>query len=177
MKRFTLLLVGLSALLGSLNAHATDPVTADVWSGVTAGAAMGYCLANHPYRSNSSAPFTLDGFEKVAPPGIVGVIRRNYVENRTTLSKDEGQGQSCAAACKQFGLSYGPKLVGKPLRQELQNGVTIESGIGDMAALALPDHDFYMNKLTVSGMASRGNTWHTADVSQADFCCCHVVYQ
>lgn len=55
------------------------PVFVDSWSGVTAGAAAGYCLAKHPYQSNTRDTYTADGYEKVGVPGVVGAARRNFV--------------------------------------------------------------------------------------------------
>ncbi|UJP05535.1 MAG: hypothetical protein LZF61_00710 [Nitrosomonas sp.] len=152
-----------------------DPVFSESWSGVTAGAAAGYCLAKHPYQSNTNNSYTDDGYEKAGSPGIVGVVRRNYVHGRASTENDAGASQSCEQACREMGKRYEPTLQGKPLHQKLSNGSLIVSGIGDMASDALPDYDFYTGKNNIAGMISRANTYHTQDVAQADFCCCHVI--
>lgn len=153
------------------------PIYADAWSGVAAGAATGYCLAKHPYQSNTPDLYTADGYEKVGSPGIVGAIRRNYIYERpphTGLAPDPGNSQNCEQACRQLGKSYGPSLQGRVLRQQTSNGTLITSGIGDMASLAKTDHDFYTGKTTVAGILSRASTFHESDVAQADYCCCQV---
>ena len=183
-----------------------DPVFSDAWSGVTAGAAAGYCLAKHPYQgdlpgsytavdqNNTTGRYTADGYERAGVPGIVGAVRRNYVSNRTMAAGDEGVNQTCALACRQVGKSYEfdggglpTGLQGRALRQQVSGevgsttttitNITITSGIGDMASMALPDHDFYTNKKTVAGMVSRANTYHEGDVAQSDYCCCDVTYK
>jgi len=113
--------------------------------------------------------------EKVGSPGIVGTVRRNFVRKRTTTTTDTGLHQTCDMACREMGKDYEPKYQGRALHQDLGNGRIITSGIGDMAADAFPDYDFYVGRLTVSGMVSRGNTYHEDDVAQADYCCCHVI--
>jgi hypothetical protein len=152
------------------------------WSDITTGAAAGYCLAKHPYRYGGgtfvygSDTYTKEGYEVVASPGIVGGVRRNFVYNRSTLDKDEGnENSTCAQACGQFGQLYGPSYKGVPLKQIVSGAkVPINSGIGDMAALVMPDQDFYLGTTVVAGIWSRGNTWHESDVAQADFCCCQA---
>jgi hypothetical protein len=161
----------------SAPASSATPVYADSWSGVTAAAATGYCLAKHPYQSNAPGPFTPDGCEKVGSPGIVGAIRRNYVHKRTTTKVDEGVRQTCQQACFELGKNYGQPSAGRALRQQLSDDHVITSGIGDMASLAKIDHDFHTGKKTVAGILSRANTYHESDVAQADFCCCHVTSQ
>jgi hypothetical protein len=151
---------------------------------MTTAAAVGYCLANHPYQTIhpglNAGPdyprgFTPDGFEIVPVPGVVGAVRRNFVYHRSTLLSDEGVSNSCAQACGEFGKAYSP-TGGAPLHQSVGTGGTtiIESGLGDIAALAMVDHDFYLGKEVVAGIWSRGNTWQESDVAQADFCCCTV---
>lgn len=150
------------------------PVFVDSWSGVTAGAAAGYCLAKHPYQSNSRTPYTSEGYEKVGVPGVVGAVRRNFMKRRATTTTDQGERQTCDMACREFGKDYEPTYQGRALHQDLGDGKLITSGIGDMAASAYPDHDFYLGRPTVAGMGSRANTYHESDVAQADYCCCHV---
>ena len=145
------------------------------WDDMTTAAAMGYCLASHPYRTVHTGPYTPDGFEIVSPPGVVGAVRRNFVYGRSTEKKDEGRDNSCRQACYEFGTQYGPSLVGVPLTQQVRGGGVINSGIGDMASLALSDFDFYLNHDVTAGIWSRGNTFHESDVAQADFCCCQAV--
>jgi hypothetical protein len=50
------------------------------------------------------------------------------------------------------------------------------SGIGDIAATALKDWDFYhpSDPPVVAGFTGRPQNYQTADVAQADFCCCHL---
>jgi hypothetical protein len=150
------------------------PVFVDAWSGVTAGAAAGYCLAKHPYQSNTADLYTADGYEKVGVPGVVGAVRRNFVRKRSNTQTDTGGKQSCDMACREFGRDYEPTLQGRALHQNIGDNRLITSGIGDMASLAYPDHDFYLNRPTVAGMASRANTYHENDVAAADYCCCHA---
>jgi hypothetical protein len=73
-----------------------------------------------------------------------------------------------------MGKPYEPTYQGRALRQQMSDGTLITSGIGDMASMALPDHDFYTGRKTVAGMVSRANTYHESDVAQADYCCCCV---
>jgi hypothetical protein len=149
------------------------PVYVESWSGVTAGAATGYCLAKHPYLGGAAGSFTDDGYEIAAVPGVVGAIRRNYVYKRTPGVADEGAAQTCEMACRQFGTGYEPQYQGRALR--LRRGeTTIADGIGDMASMAVTDQDFYLNRENVAGIRSMSTNWHEADVAQADFCCCHV---
>jgi len=167
----------------STNIFALDPNPAKLgWAaGPTAAAATGYCLAKHPYQSIdkvSGVEFTQDGYEFVSTPGIVGATRRNFVYDRSTTSADEGVKNSCKEACFEFGKIYsGSKpeiLIGTPLRQKISDDTYINSGIGDMASSAVKDWDYYLSQNVVSGIWSRGNTWHESDVAQSDYCCCQV---
>lgn len=153
------------------------PPSALGWSDLTTAAAMGYCLANHPYQTIHRGMFTPSGYEIVTFPGIVGAVRRNFVHDRSTLAIDESGGGSfsCKQACSEFGKHYGPLSLGVPLRQKLSEEVTINSGVGDMAALTMTDWDFALNKEVFAGIRSRGNAWHESDVAQADLCCCQVI--
>ena len=164
----------INALHGMI--HAVEGSVAPTpWEHMTAAAAAGYCIANHPYQTIHTGGYTPDGFEIVPPPGIVGAVRRNYIYNRSTTEKDEGAANSCPQACAQFGKSYEPSYSGFALSQKVGDGkTTISSGIGDLASSAIVDRDFYLDKDVVVGMQSRGNTWHESDVAQADFCCCGV---
>lgn len=145
------------------------------WSAeATTGAAMGYCLAKHPYLTVHTGTYTPDGFEIASPPGIVGTVRRNFVYDRTTLKLDEGTKNSCKDACAQFGRLYGPSFRGYALTQKVGGGAIITSGVGDMASLAMADNDFYLSTDVTAGIWSRGNTWHESDVAQSDFCCCQA---
>jgi hypothetical protein len=140
---------------------------------------MGYCLAKHPYGSLDPGAFykgvryTKDGYEMVDPPGIVGATRRNFVYGRSTLQDDEGKNSTCEQACAELGKLYGPAYKGVPLKQRVWGSESpINSGIGDMAVLAMPDQDFYLGKTVIAGIWSRGDSWQESDVAQADFCCC-----
>lgn len=148
------------------------------FSDMTTAAATGYCLAKHPYRTIHKGQFTPDGYEIVSSPGVVGAVRRNFIYDRSSLDHDEGNNNaSCQMACSEFGKPYNPSYTGVPLLQQVSSGdeiETINSGIGDLAAGAGIDKDFYLDKDVVAGMWSRGNTWHESDVAQADFCCCQV---
>ncbi|WP_148041030.1 hypothetical protein [Montanilutibacter psychrotolerans] len=173
LNRMLIRMLMIAALLVSANTLATPPG----WSDTSTAAATGYCLAKHPYLSLATGAFTSDGYEVVAPPGVVGAVRRNYMYSRTSTTADEGRFNSCAAACKQFGRQYAPTYSGVPLRQQVRwgTGVTlITSGIGDIGALAMRDRDFYLGHDVVAGFWSRGNTWHESDVAQADYCCCQA---
>ncbi|MCM0592495.1 MAG: hypothetical protein KA716_20760 [Gloeotrichia echinulata DEX184] len=66
------------------------------WSDYTTATAAAYCLAKHPYRTTYTGPYTPDGYEIAAAPGIVGAVRRNFVFNRTSTLTDQGNGQTCA---------------------------------------------------------------------------------
>jgi len=174
------LIAFLVIMLLTMNTFAADPPPATaVWSDTTTtGAAMGYCLAKHPYQTiYAGRPFTPDGYEIVGSPGIVGAVRRNFVYDRSTGTSDEGNANSsCKQACFEFGKMYSP-YTGVPLRQKVGPGgrTTINSGIGDMASLAVKDRDFYLITDAVAGVWSRGNTWHESDVAQSDYCCCHAI--
>lgn len=151
------------------------PRSAATFSDLTTAAATGYCLAKHPYQTIHPGPFTPDGYEVAAAPGIVGAVRRNFVYERSTLSFDEGQKNSCAQACAEFGKAYGPTAKGLSLKQLVSTGGrTQSSGLGDIASLAMPDRDGYLLKDVIAGIWSRSTTWHESDVAQADLCCCHV---
>ena len=147
------------------------------WSEQTTAAAMGYCLARHPYiPRNPADPFTAEGFEILASPGVLGAVRRNYVFQRgnpSVLMLDPGQNQNCTQACRQFGLNYGT-IVGRPLNYRDSAGNLIPDGIGDMASLAYRDFDFYNNQSVIAGMWGRPLNYHQSDVAQADLCCCQL---
>jgi hypothetical protein len=169
MKKFIFMALGFLAL--QVHASPSSPT----WSAeATTGAAMGYCLAKHPYQTIHTGTYTPDGYEIAAAPGIVGAVRRNFIYDRTTPGVDQGVNNTCKRACAQFGKVYGPTYKGYPLRQQVAGGTIINSGVGDMAALAMPDNDYYLSTQVTAGIWSRGNTWHESDVAQADFCCCHV---
>ncbi len=173
-------LIVTAIILFSQYTFAGDPPPATLtWSDTsTTGAAMGYCLAKHPYQTlYTGRSYTPDGYEIVASPGVVGAVRRNFVYDRTTDASDEGNSNnSCAKACSEFGKFYGPTYQGAPLHQKVgaKGGALISSGIGDMASLAVKDQDYYLGNQAVAGIWSRGNTWHESDVAQSDFCCCQA---
>ena len=178
------MMIRLGALLGAMlcasAAYAADPPAATAgWSAaVSTATAAGYCLAKHPYQRLSSEVFsgyTRDGYEVVAPPGVVGAVRRNFVFDRTTDTADEGRLNSCKDACFQFGKLYGS--TGKVLHQKVGAGIIITSGIGDIGSLLLNDRDFYLRKQVPVGAWSRGNTFQESDVAQSDYCCCQVTSQ
>jgi len=178
----------LIALLLGLSTQANAAPPAFQWDDMTTAAAMGYCLAKHPYITgvarthyvspdgSVAADFTPDGYEIVVPWGIVGTVRRNYIRSRSTTVSDEGQFNSCATACKQYGVAEG--VYGVPLHQLVpdgRGGVTHRTdGIGDIAVLAMPDHDFALYRTVIGGISSRANNWHESDVAQADLCCCQA---
>jgi putative flippase GtrA len=143
------------------------------WSDYTTATAAAYCLAKHPYRTTYTGLYTPDGYEIAAAPGIVGAVRRNFVFNRTSTLTDQGNGQTCAQACGEFGKLYGASLTGKSLTQKVGT-TTFASGIGDIAALAVKDNDFSLSTTVVAGIWSRSNTFQESDVAQADFCCCQA---
>lgn len=162
-------------------AGASGNIAPNSWDHMTAAAATGYCLAKHPYQylltgidATPEYPrgFTPDGYELVPSPGVVGAVRRNFVNSRSTTVIDEGASNSCSQACSQFGKGYEPSYRGTSLHQKLNPTTIITSGIGDMAAMAMPDRDFYLGKDVIAGIRSMGNNWHESDVAQADFCCC-----
>ena len=157
----------------ALPTTATAVTNAPTWSDITAGAATGYCLAHHPYQTIHTGPYTPDGFEIVASPGVVGAVRRNFVYDRQSLT--DGNANTCSDACAEFGHAYAPSYIGVALRQQIYGGGVITSGIGDMAATAAPDTDPYSGQRVIAGAWSRGNSWHESDVASADYCCCQVV--
>lgn len=123
------------------NILALDPNPASLgWAArPTTSAATGYCLAKHPYQSinrESGVEFTPDGYEFVSAPGIVGVVRRNFIYDRSSTSVDEGGANSCKEACFEFGKIYSASnpemLTGTPLRQKISDDSYINSGIGDI---------------------------------------------
>jgi hypothetical protein len=177
--KLTLVLAGsLSVVSGGEAFASTAPST---WDGMTTAAAMGYCLAKHPYQSVYTG-FAPDGYEVASYPGVVGTTRRNFVLNRTAISTppapgdtDEGVANSCPAACKQWGINGGPNFRGVALRQKLAGGAIMPSGIGDLAHQATFDVNFYTWVWEVAAMYSTSNNWHLSDVAQADYCCCQMV--
>lgn len=176
----------LAALAALPAAHAQDPAPATLtWAASgTSAAAAAYCMAKHPYlhlqKRATADGYTREGYELVGSPGVVGAVRRNFVHDRGSDASDEGSQQTCSQACEQMGKFYGPTMIGKALHQKYGDGSgLIESGLGDIGAMAFQDLDFYMSppKLVTAGMISRGNTWQNSDVAQADYCCCQVVYR
>jgi hypothetical protein len=147
---------------------------------MTTAAAQGYCLARHPYIAApaATAPYTAEGFEVAASPGIVAAVRRNFVYNRTRPKRGEhdiGQANSCADACQQWGQLYAPSYSGAPLRyRSSDTAPPIANGVGDMASLAQSDWDFYRRKPQVAAITGRPLNFHESDVAQADLCCCHL---
>src|SRR5262245_3100024 len=88
---------GVAVLAGSLAVAAAGGASAQTavstWDGMTTAAAMGYCLAKHPYQSVYSG-FAPDGYEVASYPGVVGTTRRNFVLTRTTLSTPPAPGDT-----------------------------------------------------------------------------------
>ncbi|MFL9449590.1 hypothetical protein AB0758_00360 [Tolypothrix bouteillei VB521301_2] len=142
------------------------------WSDYTTATAGAYCLAKHPYLTNYTG-FTPDGFEVATAPGLVGAVRRNFVYDRSSSTLDQGNAQTCAQACGEFGKFYAPSYKGKSLTQKVGT-TTIASGLGDIASLAVQDKDFYLDKTVIAGIWARPSTYQEADVAQADFCCCQI---
>lgn len=179
MKKATLVLAGSLTILAGVDALASAATVS--WSEINTAAAAGYCLANHPYQTIHTGPFTPDGFEIVSFPGVVGAVRRNFMHERTLsippapTDPDEGMLNTCENACKQWAQAAYPGSRGVPLKQQVAGGAVINSGLGDLAHMAAFDFDFYLRTQVVAGMYSRGNTWHESDVAQADFCCCQIV--
>jgi hypothetical protein len=125
------------------------------WTEHSTAAAMGYCLARHPYIARNPAnPYTAEGFEIPVSPGVVGAVRRNYVFNRSNPAvgqPDAGEHQSCQQACQQFGLNYGAP-VGRSLKYKDSSGNVMADGVGDMASLGYRDFDYYNNQSVVAGI-------------------------
>ncbi len=155
------------------------PVQAQqTWTEQTTAAAMGYCLARHPYIPRDPAnPYTAEGFEILSSPGVLGAVRRNYVFQRLGASittPDAGQNQSCDQACGQFGMNYGSSAIGRPLMYRDPAGNVVADGIGDMASLGYKDFDFYNDADVIAGMWGRPLNYQESDVAQADLCCCQL---
>ncbi|NMG18326.1 hypothetical protein [Brasilonema bromeliae] len=177
MKRLLLTVLGLFTFIVctalTIQLSKAAPATAG-WSDYTTATAGAYCLAKHPYlTSYSGTTFTPDGFEIATAPGLVGAVRRNFVYDRSSSTTDQGNGQTCAQACGEFGKFYSPSYKGKSLTQKVGQ-TTIASGLGDIASLAVQDKDFYLDKTVVAGIWARPSTYQEADVAQADFCCCQI---
>jgi hypothetical protein len=153
-------------------------IAQQTWTEQTTAAAMGYCLARHPYIARDpNDPYTADGFEILASPGVLGAVRRNYVFQRLGASittPDAGQNQSCDQACGQFGMNYGSAAIGRPLMYRDPAGNLVADGIGDMASLGFKDFDFYNDDDVIAGMWGRPLNYHESDVAQADLCCCQL---
>ena len=147
------------------------------WSEQATAAAMGYCLARHPYIPAANPPYTAEGFEVPNSPGVVGAVRRNYQYSRASVdynAGDPGQGQTCAQACYQWGKGYLPSYGGVPLRYMRAGSTPIADGIGDMAATVHRDADYYLRQPQIAAMTGRPMNYHESDVAQADYCCCHL---
>lgn len=168
--------LGLLALLFAANVSSA-PNYPTQFNDMTTAAAMGYCLAKHPYQSIYRGRYTADGFEIAQPPGIVGAVRRNFIFDRTTNTLDEGEANTCTKACAEFGKASLIPGGGVPLHQRIFNGVstvTITSGIGDLVVGEIPDFDRVFLNNVVAGMTARPGTFHESHVARADFCCCQA---
>jgi hypothetical protein len=171
----------LSALAFGSLATLSIPARADsTFSEISTGAAAGYCLARHPYIApQPGGVYTAEGFEVVTSPGVAGAVRRNYVFNRRPVDfstdTDQGGQQTCTQACSQWGLEYGSQA-GKTLRFRANpESPPVADGVGDMAATAHSDADFYLEKhRVIAGISGRPLNYQEEDVAQADFCCCQL---
>ncbi len=173
MKALKTLIIAAVALLMSTNGHAQSGPT---FSDLATPATTAYCLAKHPIQ-NSVNKYTDDGYEFASPnPAIVGSVRRNFVFNRNPADTTDPKAitQTCQQACRQMGKVYGPTYKGAALHH-LAGTTPVASGMGDMAALAMIDTDFYLNKRVIAGQWTRVQSFQESDVAQADMCCCHVV--
>ncbi len=168
-----LIIAGFALLCGSASFAQSGPG----WSDYATATTTAYCLAKHPVQ-NSVNKYTDDGYEYASPnPAIVGSVRRNFVFNRNpadTTDVTNGQPRTCQQACRQMGKVYAPTYKGAALHH-LSGTTPVASGMGDMAALALIDTDFYLSKRVVAGQWTRVQSFQESDVAQADMCCCHVV--
>jgi hypothetical protein len=168
----------LSSMICTAMAASSAPAVAQHgWSDYSAAAAIAYCMAVHPNRSPAGA-YT-NGFEHVAPPGVVGAVRRNFIYDRlkrypkAVPGQDDGTRHTCADACKEWGRASSG--VGRPLHTGTSPKDAIPSGIGDIAATALWDWEFPKTKSpVVAGFTGRPQNYHMNDGGQADFCCCHL---
>lgn len=165
------------AALATTLAPAAPAQAQQTWTEQTTAAVMGYCMARHPYIPRPAAdPFTAEGFEILASPGVLGAVRRNYVHRRgppLATDPDAGATQSCKDACFQFGLNYGTQT-GRPLHYRHPDGRLEADGVGDIASLGYRDHDFYAGQNVIAGMWGRPRNYHESDVAQADLCCCQL---
>jgi hypothetical protein len=168
-----LVLAAMSALISTTAFAQSGPTFSDLATPATTA----YCLAKHPIQ-NSVNKYTDDGYEFASPnPAIVGSVRRNFVFNRNpadTSDVTNAQPRTCQQACRQMGKVYAPTYKGAALHH-LAGTTPVASGMGDMAALAMIDTDFYLNKRVIAGQWTRVQSFQESDVAQADMCCCHVV--
>jgi hypothetical protein len=162
----------LSMLAQPAQAQLQNPVFSDY----AAATATAYCLAKHPLQPGS-ARFTRDGFEYASTnPAIVGAVRRNFLFERDSNATVDPNAitQTCQQACQQMGKTYGSTYYVGAALQRKQGDSEVSSGLGDIAALAMQDKDFYLDKTVVAGQWTRVQSWHESDVAQADMCCCHM---
>jgi hypothetical protein len=153
-----------------------QPLNNPTFSDYTTPAALAYCLAKHPVQTDSRT-FADDGYEFAHNnPSIVGAVRRNFLFGRdaNAATDPNSNAPTCQQACEQMGKLYGSTYyTGAALRRKVGDS-EYASGLGDVAALAMQDKDFYLNKPIISGFWARAQTYQEADVAQADMCCCHM---
>lgn len=173
----TLVSALLAAVVASSSVLNAAPLnTAPTFSDYATPAALAYCLAKHPVQTDSRT-FSDDGYEYAHyNPAIVGAARRNFLFGRdldATIDPNSNA-PTCQQACEQIGKLYGSTYyTGAALRRKVGSN-EYASGIGDVAAAAMQDKDFYLNKTIISGFWARLQTYHESDVAQADMCCCHM---
>jgi hypothetical protein len=157
-------------------ATTSTPLLNPSWSDYATATTTAYCLAKHPIQTGT-AKYTHDGYEYASwNPAIVGSVRRNFMYGRDSAATSDPNAvtQTCQQACGQMGKLYEPTYKGAALTRKVGTTV-VSSGMGDIAALAMQDKDFYLGTTVVAGQWTRVQSFQESDVAQADMCCCHVV--
>lgn len=159
----------------------------DIAAAASAATAAAYCLANHSWTKDTPqfvspehpGGFTASGYELPTLP-IVGAVRRNFTRDRIPGAGDINNiYQSCSDACKTFMSGHAPYR-GVALHRRHSNGTVEPDGLnnlGGQVAGTTYDTDFYKADRTkvIAGIHARVDGYISADVAQADNCCCGLV--
>lgn len=143
----------------------------------SAGAAIGYCMAVHPYRplATGATPdgYTLEGFE-ISQSLLVGAVRRSFIHDRA-VTPDRGNAATCAQACGELAKSS-TNVVGKPLHHK-RSGKIETNGVADIGTRVLFDQaPSGTEARAVAGGSGRvSDSYLEANVAPSDYCCCQLV--